>query len=132
MSENHADERSAAVLLGQGGRTYLLANPSCSQVGHDDDKKRSELAMCLEGLRDNGARWRICTTPSPVCVTELLHAAWYDLRVETGDLVCAFMQADSSSQMLARPPKGQELEGWIWRFVWSDELHCELQAENFT
>ena len=42
-----------------------------------------------------------------------LYAAWFDLRVETGDL-CAFMQADSSCEMFARPPKGQERDGWIW------------------
>ena len=39
----------------------------------------------------------------------LLHATWFDLRVETG------MLADSSCEMLARPPKGQERDGWIWR-----------------
>ena len=49
-------------------------------------------------------------TPSPLSVRGLLlHAAWFDLRVETGDLVCACMQA------FARPPKGQERDGWIWR-----------------
>ena len=48
-------------------------------------------------------------TPSPLSVRGLLLcAAWFDLRVETGDLVCAFMQADSSCEMFARPPKGQE------------------------
>ena len=31
-------------------------------------------------------------TPSPLSVRGLLlYAAWFDLRVETGDLVCAFM-----------------------------------------
>ena len=55
-------------------------------------------------------------TPSPLSVRGLLlYAAWFDLRVETGDLVCAFMQADSSCEMFARPPKGQERESWIWR-----------------
>ena len=55
-------------------------------------------------------------TPSPLSVRGLpLYAAWYDLRVETGDLVCAFMQVDSSSETYARPPKGQEREGWIWK-----------------
>ena len=59
-------------------------------------------------------------TPSPLSVRGLLlYAAWFDLRVETGDLVCAFMQADSSSETYARPPtrppKGQERDGWIWR-----------------
>ena len=55
-------------------------------------------------------------TPSPMSVRGLLlYAAWFDLRVETGYLVCAFMQADSSSEIFARPPKGQERDGWIWR-----------------
>ena len=55
-------------------------------------------------------------TPSPLSVRGLLLcASWFDLRVETGDLVCAFMQADSSCEMFARPPKGQERDGWIWR-----------------
>ena len=59
-------------------------------------------------------------TPSPLSVRGfLLYAAWFDLRVETGDLVCAFMQADSSFEMFARPPKGQERGGWIWRPHWS-------------
>ena len=35
-------------------------------------------------------------TPSPLSVRELLlYAAWFDLRVKTGGIVCAFMQADS-------------------------------------
>ena len=55
-------------------------------------------------------------TPSPLSVRGvLLYAAWFDLRVEIGDLVCAFMQADSSCEMFARHPKGQERDGWIWR-----------------
>ena len=55
-------------------------------------------------------------TPSPLSVRGLLlYAAWFDLREETGDLVCAFMQPDSSCEMFARPPKGQERDGWIWR-----------------
>ena len=55
-------------------------------------------------------------TPSPLSVRGLLlHAAWFDLLVETGDPVCAFMQADSSCEMFARPPKRRERDGWIWR-----------------
>ena len=58
----------------------------------------------------------IAPTPSPMSVRGLfLHAAWFDLRVETGDSVCAFMQADSCCEMFARLPKGQERDGWIWR-----------------
>ena len=34
-------------------------------------------------------------TLSPLSVRgQLLHAAWFGFRVKTGDLVCAFMQAD--------------------------------------
>ena len=29
--------------------------------------------------------------------------------------MCAIMQADTSSETYARPPQGQEREGWIWR-----------------
>ena len=29
--------------------------------------------------------------------------------------MCAFMQADSSCEMFALPPKGQERDGWNWR-----------------
>ena len=55
-------------------------------------------------------------TPSPLSVRRLLlYAAWYDLRIETGDLLCAFMQAASSSETFATPPKRQEREGWIWK-----------------
>ena len=58
----------------------------------------------------------LAPTPSPLSVRGLLlYAAWFDLRVETGDIVCASMQADSSCEMFARPPKGQERDGWIWR-----------------
>ena len=53
-------------------------------------------------------------TPSPLSVRGLLlFAAWFDLRVETGDLVCAFMQA--SCEMFSRHPTGQERDGWIGR-----------------
>ena len=54
--------------------------------------------------------------PSPLSVRGLLlYAAWYNFRIETGDFLCAFMQADSSSETYARPPKGQERCLWIWR-----------------
>ena len=36
-------------------------------------------------------------------------------EVETGDLACAFTQADSSCEMFSRPPKGLERDRWIWR-----------------
>ena len=69
-------------------------------------------------LKDFGTTVRddvFAPTPSPLSVRGLLlYAAWFDLRVETGDLVCAFMQADPSCEMFARPPKRQERDGWIW------------------
>ena len=71
-------------------------------------------------------------TTSPVSVRgPLLYAAWCDLCVETGDVVCAFMQADSSCEMFARPPKGQGREGWIWRIAWSDERHADANPRFY-
>ena len=80
--------------------------------------KRSEVrSRCV--LKDFATTVRddvFTPTPSPLSVRGLmLYAAWFDLRVENGDLVCAFMQADSSCEMFVRPPKGQERDGWIWR-----------------
>ena len=49
--------------------------------------------------------------PTPISIVR------FDRRVETEDLVCAFIQADSSCEMYARPPKGQERDGWIWRVM---------------
>ena len=68
---------------------------------------------CAKRVRDDVS----ASTPSPMSVRRLLlYAAWNDLRVETGDLVCAFMQADTSCEVFARPPTGQDKkEGWIWR-----------------
>ena len=49
-------------------------------------------------------------TPSILSVRGLLlYAACFDLRVEKGDLVCAFMQADSSCEMFARPRKDKNV-----------------------
>ena len=85
------------------------------RLGSTNEGERSEIAMCTEGFRDKGEDDVFAPTPSPVSVRLLLYAAWFDLRVETGDLVCAFMQADSSCEMFARPPKGHERDGWIQR-----------------
>ena len=40
------------------------------------------------------------------------HGSIFEWKPETW---CAFMQADSSGEMFARHPKGQERDGWIWR-----------------
>ena len=50
-------------------------------------------------------------TPCPLSVRGLLlYAAWFDLRVEIGDLVCAVMQAGSSCEVFAWP-NVQERDG---------------------
>ena len=50
------DEGSAAVLLGQGGRRTSWQIHLAHRLGTPDERKRSEIAMCLGGLRDNGER----------------------------------------------------------------------------
>ena len=63
-------------------------------------------------------------TASPLSVRGLLlYASWFDLRVETGDLVCAFMQADSSSKTYARTPKRAGTRWLDLETTWSDERH---------
>ena len=43
-------------------------------------------------------------TPQPASVRSLLlYAALHDYKVQTGDLVCAFMQADSIEKKYAHP-----------------------------
>ena len=55
-------------------------------------------------------------TPSPMVVRGLLlFAAWNYFRFATGDLVCAFAGGHTPSEIFARPPKGQERDGWLWR-----------------
>ena len=97
------------VLLGQGDG-HSLTNRSCSPVVLGE-------SQCV--LKDFATPVKddvFAPTPSPLSVRGfLLYTAWFDLRLENGDLVCAFMQADTSSETYARPLKGQEREGWIWR-----------------
>ena len=101
-TRNHADEKSTAVFLDQGGRRTSWKVHLGTGVMKD----------CATRVRDDV----FASTPSPMSVRGLLlYAAWNDLRVETGDLVCAFMQADTSCEVFARPPTGQVKEGWIWR-----------------
>ena len=72
-----------------------------------DERKRSEIVVFLE--KDFAMTVRedvFAPTPSPVSGRRLLlYAAWYDLFVEIGDVVCAFMQANTSCEMFARPSK---------------------------
>ena len=98
--------------------TDIPPNKSILLTGWARRMKGSEVrSRCV--LKDFATTVRddvFAPTPSPLSVRGLLlYAAWFNLRVETGDLVCAFMQADSSCEMFARPPKGQERDGWIWR-----------------
>ena len=98
--------------------TDIPPNKSFLLTGWARRLKKSEVrSRCV--LKDFATTMRddvFAPTPSPLSVRGLLlYAAWFDLRVEIGDLVCAFMQADSSCEMFARPLKGQERDGWIWR-----------------
>ena len=93
-------------------------NKSILLTGWARRMKKSEVrSRCV--LKDFATTVRdgvFAPTPSPLSVRGLLlYAAWFDLRVETGDFVCAFMQADLSCEMFAQPSKGQERDGWIWR-----------------
>ena len=64
-------------------------------------------------------------SPYPLSVRGLLlYAIWFDLRVETGGLVCAFMQADSSCEMLARSPKRTRTRWMDLETTWRDERHA--------
>ena len=100
--------REEDVLLGKTDLAHGL--------GTTGERQRSEIAMCLEGFCDDSERRCIYTDAisnvgegtSFVCSLERS-------LCETGDLVCAFMQADISCWMFARLPKSQEKEGWIWR-----------------
>ena len=47
----------------------------------------------------------------------LLYATWYDYGVGSGDLICAFMQADASKAKHAIPPKGSQRPGWCWQLL---------------
>ena len=92
-------------------KSILLTGWARRMMG-SEKRSRCELKDFATTVRDDV----FAPTPSPLSVRGLLlYAAWFDLRVETGELVCAFMQADSSCEMFARPPKGQERDGWIWR-----------------
>ena len=88
------------------------------------------LTSWFRRLKGSEVRWRcvlkdfattvrddaFAPTPSLLSVRRLLlYAAWFDLRVQLGDLVCVFMQANSCCEMFARTPKGQGRQGWIWR-----------------
>ena len=93
--------------------TDIPPNKSTLLIGWARRLKEGEVrSRCV--LKDFATTVRgdvFAPTPSPIV------SAWtiavFDLRVETGDLVCAFMQGDSSCEMFARPR--QERDGWIWR-----------------
>ena len=91
-------------------RTVLLTGWARRMKGNEV-RSRCVLKDFATTVRDDV----FAPTPSPLSVRGLLLcAAWFDLRIKTGDLVCAFMQADTS-EMYARSTKGQERDGWIWR-----------------
>ena len=53
---DHADERSAAALLGQRGRRTSRKIHLAHRLGTTDERKRSEIAMCPTRLRGKGER----------------------------------------------------------------------------
>ena len=81
---------------------------SAHRLGTAIEWESSEIEMCTEGFRDVSERCRICAD-----TLSIVSAECNIVRSSSGigDLVCAFMQADSSFDMFA----GQEREGWIWR-----------------
>ena len=65
-------------------------------------------------------------TPSPVSVRGLLlYAAWCDLRVETADVVCASLQADSNCEMFSSTTKMSRAGRLDQATAWSDERHAD-------
>ena len=57
-------------------------------------------------------------TPQPMSIRAvLLYAALQDYKVETGDLACAFMQADTSQRKFAEPPQELRVPGWCWELL---------------
>ena len=111
------------MLLDQGGRRTSRKIDLAHWLGTTDGSKRSEIAIC-----EDSERRCICTDAVSNVgeVTFFCMQLGDDLRVETGDLVCVFMQADTSCEMCARPPKGQEKDGWIWR------VHGAMNGERHT
>ena len=115
MNEKEIQQMKDLQLYSLVKETDIPPNKSVLLTGWARRLKGSEVrSRCV--LKDFATTVRddvFAPTPSPLSVRGLLlYAAWFDLRVETGDLVCAFMQADSSCEM---PKKGQERDGWIWR-----------------
>ena len=102
------------------GKSILLTGWAQRMQGNEV-RSRCVLEDLAKTVRDDV----FAPMTSPVSVRGLLlYAAWCDLHVETGDVVCASMQADSFCEMFARPPKGQEREGLDLATAWSDARHA--------
>ena len=57
-------------------------------------------------------------TPCPTAVRVLLlYGLVYDLKIESADLMSAFMQAPCRKPMYARPPKSIRQAGWAWKIL---------------
>ena len=80
------------------GESILLT--SCARrLNGNDVRSQCVLKYFAATERD----YVLAPTTSPVSVRgQWLYEVWYDLRVVTGDLVCACMQADSSCEVFAR------------------------------
>ena len=85
-------------------KSILLTGWASTNEGERSARSRCVLKDFATTVRDDV----FAPTPSPLSVRGLLlYAAWFDLRVETEDLVCAFMHSDSSCEMFARPLEWQ-------------------------
>ena len=95
--------------LGQGDHDKaVLLTAWARRMKGNEVRSRCVLKGFATTVRDDV----FAPTPSPLSVRVLLlYAAWFDLRVGTRDLACAFMKADAFSETYARPPKGQERDG---------------------
>ena len=100
-TRNPADERSTAVLLGQGEWHTSQQIVSTHRLSSTIEGEWSEIEMCAEG-------WRICANTFSI-VSAWTIAVCSMVRSSSG-------KADTSYEMFVRLPKGQEREGWIWRF----------------
>ena len=121
-------------LLSWVKETDIPPNKSILLTGWDRRLKGSEVrSRCV--LKDFATIVRddvFAPTPSPLSVRGLLlYAAWFDLRVETGDQVCAYMQADSSCERFVRkvrPTPERTRTRWMdLETAWGDKWHANSQ-----
>ena len=125
MKEKSRRWKIFSRILGSGRKTYLL--------------KSILLTGWARRMKGNAVRSRysqghcICTD----AIASVGEGTFFVRSLERSpcgdrDLVCAFMQADTSCEMLARPPKAQEGRMDL-ATAWSDARHanCKLRLSEF-